>query len=156
MNEKEFKNLVKKDRYQIFVFSSRLPFPLSFVTHCWIVSVKRGIIKRYEVLHRENNGNYLHVDFWKPWLGVGKYLWNKDPRWESALLGSLEGKKGSIAEKMTRALEKSSNYPFKKKYHFFPGPNSNTFVQWILNAFAGCGLRLPWTAFGKEYRCLRD
>ena len=154
MNEQEFTRLIKKESYQIFLFSSNIALPLSFITHSWIVVAKKGKITRYDVIHKGQNGNHLYRNIFRPWEGLGIIFWNSVPRWKSQLLGKVEGGKGSIAEKIVLFIEKSSRYPFKKKYHFFPGPNSNTFTQWIITMFPGCGLQLPWSALGKNYLSL--
>jgi len=48
MKEKEFRELVKRDKYQVFLFVSRIPHPLSFVLHSWLVCNKKGKISRWD------------------------------------------------------------------------------------------------------------
>jgi len=45
--------------------------------------------------------------------------------------------------------------PFRNEYKIYPGPNSNTFIQWVLNHFPNSGLKLPRNAFGKNYRGIK-
>jgi hypothetical protein len=79
-------------------------------------------------------------------------------RFRSEIISYVEGGKGSIADKMIKFIEKSEkSYPFTKRYTVIPGPNSNTFIQWIINHFPESGFRLPWNAFGKGYaRKIKD
>lgn len=49
MNKHEFFNLIRKDKYQVFLFSSPLPFPFNFAVHTWIVTAKKDKVTRWEV-----------------------------------------------------------------------------------------------------------
>jgi len=74
-------------------------------------------------------------------------------RYPSKIIGQIDGKKKSIAEKMANfILKKSKEYPFRNKYKMYPGPNSNTYTQWVLNYFPNSGLKLPINAFGKNWK----
>ena len=42
------------------------------------------------------------------------------------------------------------HYRYKDRYLPWPGPNSNTFVAWVLRK-AGVEFDLPWKALGKDY-----
>ncbi len=53
---------------------------------------------------------------------------------------------------MVECIENSPhNYPYCGHYSYI-GPNSNTYVQWVLDAFPESGLKLPWNAFGKGFK----
>jgi hypothetical protein len=41
------------------------------------------------------------------------------------------------------------SYPYTDQYVMWPGPNSNSFVQWIALEVPQMGLKLPWRAWGK-------
>ncbi|NQZ07507.1 MAG: DUF3750 domain-containing protein, partial [Algicola sp.] len=41
-----------------------------------------------------------------------------------------QGDKATVLAAILR--DSPSRYPFKARYHYWPGPNSNTYVQWIL------------------------
>ena len=155
MEKKDFFGLIKKDQYQIFIFSSPVPLPFSIAAHSWIVINIKGNLKRWEILFWPNqcktSWEHLHLNVKLPWEG-----WEVLPflklNFSSKLIGKIEGKKGSLAEKMTSWIDKNAKiYPYSVKYHAFPGPNSNTFIQWILNKFPESGLKLQWNAFGKGY-----
>lgn len=159
MNEQKFNKLIKKDRYQVFLFSSPIPRPLSFIVHTWIVTVNKGNINRWEVWEFPNccktSWGHVHLNLFKPWIGIRKNPFGEKLRFESLLLGMIEGKKGSIAEKMVNFITKNcKNYPFTNNYKYILGPNSNSFIKWILNKFPETNLKLPWNAFGKGYKNL--
>ncbi len=65
MDEKEFKKLIKKNKHQIFIFSSPTGLPLSPAAHTWIVVSNKGKLSRWEVLFFEKYGGnkkgYLHL-----------------------------------------------------------------------------------------------
>lgn len=46
-----------------------------------------------------------------------------------------------------------NQYPYKRAedYRMIFGPNSNSFIHWIVNQVPDCGLKLPWNAWGKDY-----
>jgi len=41
-------------------------------------------------------------------------------------------------------------YPCRSHYYFYPGPNSNTFIQWMLDE-AGWDVELPYTSIGSDW-----
>ena len=82
---------------------------------------------------------------------------NLNKRHDSKLIGIVEGDKKSIAARMIYFLEnKAKNYPFRNRYKKYPGPNSNTFIQWMLNKFDNCGFKLPRNALGKNWKGIKN
>jgi hypothetical protein len=72
--------------------------------------------------------------------------------WRPRLLGSLEGQDGSTAERVIRFVEASKDkYPYLDKY-FLLGPNSNTYVQWVLDKFPEFNIRLGRFFIGRNYK----
>lgn len=156
MNDKEFEKLIKKDRYQIFVFSSPVTMPLSFARHIWFVAVEKGKPSRWEILflkeYKTRHWKHLYLNTFSPSKGMRFSVYFNPFNWNSKLIGYIEGKKGSTAHKMNNFLKNSpKKYPFTKKYLLW-GPNSNTFAQWVLNHFPEFKVKLPWNSFGKNYR----
>jgi len=156
MNSQEFDSLIKKDKYQVFIFTSLCSLPLFFAGHPWFVVNEKGIISRWEVLHIKNysqeNWGHLHKDFFPSWRGL-EMLWGfSDFHWGSKLLSVLEGEENSLVAMMVKFIEKSpENYPYCAKYSFL-GANSDTYVQWILDNFPELKIKLPWNCFGKNYK----
>lgn len=57
---------------------------------------------------------------------------------------------GPEAEAVVAFIETESvNYPCRNEYVFFPGPNSNTYGQWVLDN-TGWDVTQPFTAMGKD------
>jgi hypothetical protein len=46
---------------------------------------------------------------------------------------------------------KEGSYPYKYNYWFWPGPNSNTFIGWVLRR-AQIKFDFPFRAWGSSYR----
>ena len=156
MNEKEFQKLIKKDKYQVFLFSSQLPYPLNFIIHTWFVTSNKGKISRWEIWQSKNkcktSWNHLHLNLFPTSEGMRKSYFTSKYIYNSTLINKIEGNKNSTAHKMLNLIEKESkNYPYNNKYFPFPGPNSNTFTQWIIDQFPKANFKLPKNALGKKY-----
>lgn len=158
MEEKEFKKLIDKNKYQIFLFSCPCGIPISFAAHTWIITNKKGKINRYSGSWiRYPDGKHVSSkSFYKPHEGIyvlpaeTKLSFLDKIRWKSKLIKKLDG---DVAKKIIKFCERNLNkYPYPEKYHFYPGPNSNTFIQWIIDHFPESGFKLPWNAFGKNYK----
>ena len=115
--------------------------------HYWLL-VLRGIegrhyqtCDRWEVWqHPHQNGScwgHLHKNLLDPYQGVGNGQSQLIQQWE-----------GNDALSMIEKIESSpSTYPFIRKYRYWPGPNSNTFAQWIVRDKIELGVR----AIGKSF-----
>jgi len=65
------------------------------------------------------------------------------------LLSDLRGE--GVDDVIARIEKAAQNYPYADTYHVWPGPNSNTFVAWVLRAAPEVRADLPPTAIGKDY-----
>jgi Protein of unknown function (DUF3750) len=158
MNNK-FENLVNKEKYQVFLFSSLCTFPLSFASHGWFVVNQKGVLSRWAVNHRGNVGEkswgHLALNFLPAFSGLNIFLFTSRGHFTARLIGLLEGDENSLAKKIADFIENSPNiYPYCDTYHFV-GPNSNTYIQWVLNNFSQFKIKLPWNSFGKNYKKTR-
>src|SRR3989344_374695 len=156
MRLEEFQKLVKKDKYQVFVFTCPAHFPFVFARHPWLVVNKKGTLSRWEVLFRKNlleqKCNHVHINFLPPWRGIEIFPFVRTFNGKSKLLKIIEGDENSPVRKLIDFIENSKeNYPHYSKY-FLMGPNSNTYVKWILNNFPEIEVKLPWNAVGKGYK----
>ena len=60
--------------------------------------------------------------------------------------------RGVKASKIITQLEPLiTNYPFKDTYNLWPGPNSNTFISYLIRNIDEIDIELPPTAIGKDY-----
>ena len=63
----------------------------------------------------------------------------------------VEGEEGSLAQNMADFIEVSNkNYPYCYGYSLI-GPNSNTYVQSVLDRFPESRMQLSWNALGKNF-----
>ncbi len=156
MTQERFEKLIDKNKYQVFVFISPAWLPVFFANHSWLVVNKMGNISRWEVLFQrkgksEHHWGHLHKNFFKPWQGIEVIPFYRKILWPSRLLKLVESYKGSDVEKMVNIIEGSGGiYPYWDKY-FSLGPNSNTYVQFILDKFPEFKIKLPWNCIGKDY-----
>jgi len=143
---------------EVWLLSSPLPFPLNwFAKHTWLVTVRpKEKINRWEVWKSRSrcktSWGYLHKNLFPPGVGIVQTPWGIFGRfWPAKIEGKVTGK---IAEEMISFIEKSTlNYPYRGLYLFWPGPNSNTYVRWIVKHFPHSGLKLPLRAWGKAFPC---
>lgn len=153
----DYNQLIKKDLYQVFLFVSPASFPVQYAKHAWFVINKRGIISRWEVIFNANySGTHwgnIYKDFSKPFDGVTILPYVRGFCWKNIqLLGAIEGGEDSLACKMINFIERSpERYPYKDTYRLL-GPNSNTYIQWILDNFPEWQMVLPRRAVGKNFK----
>ncbi|MBC8143620.1 MAG: DUF3750 domain-containing protein [Armatimonadetes bacterium] len=110
-----------------------LPPPLSqFAWHHWFVVREGDRADRWEVWQTRNAGGESRGHVVKNLMAPDRPVGGGD----SVCLFTW---RGDDAESLVRALRRAwENYPFQNVYRAFPGPNSNTFVAWILRR-AGLG-----------------
>lgn len=157
MNEKQFNKLLDPAINQIFVFDSMVSVPLCFARHPWIVVAPRGGgWTRFEVLslpnEKKEHGRHVYKNHSSPTVGMPFFGGGKKYFFRSRLIGVLVDKDESFVGDVSAYLENHiSSYENKETYRYWPGPNSNSFVQWVLDQIPGHNLQLPWNAFGKKY-----
>lgn len=155
MHPKEFENLLSNHSDQVFLFASPVPFPFFFAVHSWFVIKLHGEVHRWEFGRFRNSprpgGIGIQHDFLPPLAGMNMFPWSTRPRYPSNLVGHITSTTSSTATELARFIHCSSmEYPLKRNYSY-TGPNSNTYVAWVLRQFPASGLKMPWNAFGKSY-----
>lgn len=163
MDEKDFNKIINKNKFQVLFMATPLPFPLNFINHTFIITNKKGVIHRWDVWARkhiikEHNWGYLYEDLFKhPWDGNKKNPFSnllnfKTKRFNVKLFKKIEGDQNSLASKMINIIyDSKTNYAYVNKYILYPGPNSNTYVQWIINQLPNVKIKLPKNALGKNF-----
>ena len=156
MKREELYDLIKPDLYQVFLLKSAVPVPFQFAMHGWFIINLTGDIHRWEFGRWGKIGKDRFTDVVQNYLpltaGMNKYSWKLQPRAQSKMIHFIEGDKNSIAAKMAHFIhEKSREYPIKERYSY-TGPNSNTYLQWVINHFPNAGFELPRNAVGKKYK----
>jgi hypothetical protein len=98
---------------------------------------------RWEVWQTKNAGGFcighVHRDLKDPDAGVGGGPSRLVTEWD-----------GESAQRIAAVLRNSESYPFCEHYRMWPGPNSNTFVAWVLRE-AGVEHALDPRAIGRNY-----
>ncbi|MES2014795.1 MAG: DUF3750 domain-containing protein [Patescibacteria group bacterium] len=164
MSDKErFLGSLNPAMYQVFLFISPANMPFSFATHPWLVVNRKGVVSRFGVAMKKDvdtekifgdlpdqmSWGHVHRNKFPPWQGIQIFPFSSKFFWTGRLINFEEGDEGSVSRRMIDFIERSGEtYPFKDHYSLF-GPNSNTYVQWVLNNFPESHLGLPWNAFGK-------
>lgn len=96
---------------------------------------------RWEVWYTgdlHNDGEHVYKDL---------FPLNADIGWGPELEMQWQGEE---AKKIINALYHRHRYPYKNEYWFWPGPNSNTFISWVLEQ-AKIEFDPPWRAWGSSY-----
>jgi hypothetical protein len=128
--------------------AARIPFIGAIAHHHWLVVERsdrsgcRWQRDRWEVWQYPDFGGHLaaghlHKNLLPADAGVGG-----GPSWVIAQW------RGEQALSLTERIERSPTcYPWCSRYRYWPGPNSNTYVQWIL----GDDHRLGRCGVGRGY-----
>jgi hypothetical protein len=114
-----------------------------FAHHSWIVVKEKGA-HAYTRYDKVAWGQPVKTNNWAP-----------DGRWyghRPILVGAVEGPAAEALIPKIRAAV--ARYPYKRygDYSVWPGPNSNSFVAYVLSAIPEAGIALPPTAVGKDWR----
>ena len=131
--------------------AAKIPsIPGIIADHYWLLvfhateGCHRHRCDRWEVWQKahqnESCWGHLHKNLLAPYQGVG----NGPSR---LVQQRIDEDAWSIAEKVESSPQ---TYPFINKYRYWPGPNSNTFAQWIVKGKIELGIR----AIGKNYPVL--
>ncbi|MGM0766809.1 MAG: DUF3750 domain-containing protein [Pseudomonadota bacterium] len=112
-----------------------------FAVHTWISTKERGA------------DQYLvhEVTGWRRYV-VSSRPGDPDRRWYGAEPVLYADIRGEDAEELIPAIyDAVHTYPYPTEYDAWPGPNSNTFVAWIIRETPGLEVALPNHAIGKDY-----
>jgi hypothetical protein len=118
-----------------------------FAHHSWIVLKTEGA-RRYARFDKVGWGSPVRTDGWPAdarWFG-------NDPQ----LVLALDGEEAErLIPKITKAI---AAYPYRNwgDYRVWPGPNSNTFVAWVVSQVPELQVALPPTALGKDFHAFSE
>lgn len=123
------------------------PLPLigAIAVHYWFVVIDEatGETHRWEVWQTKNAGGrsigHVHCDLKTADAGVGGGPSRIAREW-----------RGEEAKAIHAVLQEASRYPYCNRYFIWPGPNSNTFVAWVLKT-AEVPHRLGWRGLGRHF-----
>ena len=123
---------------------AKIPLIGWLAVHYWYVVIRGDQQERWEIwqklsLSRDSWG-HLHKNLMSVDSGVGNGASWLEKSWT-----------GQLAARLAKIIENSpETYPYNYCYRYFPGPNSNTYVQWVLNQ-ADSNYRLSVKGIGKHY-----
>lgn len=127
------------------LWAGTIPFLSKFACHYWFVVIDNNKHTRWEVWQlasqNESSWGHLHQNLmkWDTWL-PGQHHW-LEHQWH-----------GKLAIKIAKVLAQApQQYGNSYRYRYWPGPNSNSFVQSMLNE-AKTNYFLPPIAIGKDHQ----
>ena len=117
-----------------------------FAVHTWIAAKKSGADKYtvYEVIGwRQRRGlPVVRIERDEP----DRYWFGERPE----LLADVRGPE--VDNIISRIDAAARSYPWSDTYKAFPGPNSNTFIAWIIDKVPELGVELPFSAIGSGFK----
>ncbi|MBT4289728.1 MAG: DUF3750 domain-containing protein [Deltaproteobacteria bacterium] len=143
------------DKNQVWLYCSPLPLPLSYLAlHCWFVLAdQENTISRWEIWQRpqrcKNSWGHLHQNLFPMQQGINRIPGCSFWKWPSKLLFYFDH---PVASTLTKIIGSSPEiYPYHHQYRAYPGPNSNTYIQWVLDHLSAPKIELPTSAIGKNW-----
>lgn len=132
---------------EVRLYSATIPGIIGLIAaHYWFVTDDKSGFHRFEVWQTPVERNWPmcrgHVqrDLMLPMTNVGGGKTKLVTTWKS-----------NEALRIQTALHNAtSTYPYYHKYSPWPGPNSNTYIAWILKQ-ANIKHGLGWNALGKHF-----
>jgi len=141
---------------RVFLVDSRLPFPIAFARHAWFVVQRGTALDRYEFgkfqLGSQPGGFGLHHNILPPFAGLVRRVGaGAQGKRHPAIIRAF-AERQEMAQALAHFIEhRSREYPGLNRYNYL-GPNSNTYVQWILRQFPLLDWQLPPNAIGRNFR----
>lgn len=132
----------------VIVGSARLPMPLGGIArHPWVALRQDGsrVWERWEVMCCPNSSKMSTVKRTTIGPTSDHGGGGGDVRFHAV-------HRGKRATKIIACVrDKAPRYPHRNKYRGWPGPNSNTFVDWLARA-CSINTELPAPSIGRDYR----
>ena len=148
---------MKSEQIVLKLYYSKLPFPLLFIRHYWIELETNSEVTRVEVFKKWSGKqqHFILKDYFGSQQGLPRLYNFKDATSSKSRNKAHLAKVFSIdIEKANRLEEYIENYEFGNMYSYFPGPNSNTFIQQLLKELS-IDCQLHWQAVGKDFHSIR-
>ena len=125
------------------LWSGHIPLIGWYAHHHWLVTVQGGKRDRWEVWQSRGmcseSWGYLHKNLMAPEEWIGRHAPHLVAEW-------TRDKARELIEKIESSPE---TYPWIERYRYWPGPNSNTYVQWILAEVYDLGNHAPGKRYGR-------
>ena len=117
-----------------------------FAVHSWIATKEKNA---------DSYTTYQVVGWYVGWKGTAIDIKKDIPDrfWYSAKPEIIEELIGEKAEKAIPQIKAAAEaYPYGKTYHAWPGPNSNTFISYLIRHTDELTVELPANAIGKDWQ----
>jgi hypothetical protein len=147
--------------YTVKVYGTPMPFPINFALHTWVEISHNKATTRYDLwaypgITTTPTKGYIYINLFPDHLGTTLSPFERadalTKRQPGRILGEISGDKESLAYKLYTAIQNDAlTYPYADTYRMIWGPNCNTFTAWLISLVPEAGLRLPWSAWGKNY-----
>ena len=136
---------INDNQHVVSLWASNIPNLGAIAVHHWFVIDDCGEQSRWEVWQ---TANVICNDIGESWDHLHRDLLPLEQGMRNGAAYKLEQWNGETARQLIQRIRSSpEQYPWCSKYRYWPGPNSNTYVQWILqNEY-----RLGWRAAGSRY-----
>jgi hypothetical protein len=116
-----------------------------FAVHAWIAAKPKN--QPYYTVYQSLGWNLFRG---RPYVDVQNGI--PDAYWFGHKPHILFSIRGKAAEKAISEFPKViETYPYHHHYLFWPGPNSNTFIAYVIRHIPTLHFRLPTTMIGKDY-----
>lgn len=116
-----------------------------FSTHTWL-AVKTQQQTQFTIYQVVGWNRYRHKPIVDISHGIADRLWfGAKPKLQNILVGR---KAQSLIPLVQNAVK---SYPYANTYRAWPGPNSNTFISYIIHQVPKLGFVMPYNALGRNY-----
>ena len=125
--------------------AAKIPGIIGYIAvHYWFVIIRENKKDRWEIwqnpLQSPESWGHLHKNLMYYENGVGNGKSWLENQWQ-----------GKMANNLAQIIENTPQiYPYNYNYSYYPGPNSNTYIQWVLNE-AKVVYILSKKGIGKDY-----
>ena len=132
------------------LLSAPVPFVGLIAHHCWFLIERGSVQDRWEVWQHRNAGRhawgYLHRNLMPPLAPVG-----------AGGVIQRVAFSGTRAQLLAERIETSPQlYPRCHCYFLWPGPNSNTWVAWVLGDPSAMGVKALGRSFARHLPRVSD
>jgi len=129
----------------VSLWASNIPNLGAIAVHHWFVIDDCGEQSRWEVWQ---TANVICNDIGESWDHLHRDLLPLEQGMRNGAAYKLEQWTGETARQLIQRIRSSpEQYPWCSKYRYWPGPNSNTYVQWVLLGRYSLGRK----GLGKHY-----
>ncbi|GHC24867.1 DUF3750 domain-containing protein [Aidingimonas halophila] len=113
----------------------------AFGVHTWIATKEEGA-NHYRI--------YQVLSWRRPTVVINTGV--PDRAWYGSIPELLADYRGQSAQALIPQIDAAVDYyPASQQYRAWPGPNSNSFVAWVIRNVSGLEVALPNTAIGKDF-----